>query len=41
VRLHCAVDAGLIGGAVVRTGDFVIDGSLKARLERLATQIMH
>jgi F-type H+-transporting ATPase subunit delta len=41
VRLHCDVDAGLIGGAVVRAGDFVIDGSLKARLERLATQIMH
>lgn len=41
VRLHCAVDAGLIGGAVVRAGDFVIDGSLKASLERLATQIMH
>jgi F-type H+-transporting ATPase subunit delta len=41
VRLHCAVDAGLIGGAVVRAGDFVIDGSLKARLERLASQIMH
>jgi F-type H+-transporting ATPase subunit delta len=41
VRLHCAVDAGLIGGAIVRAGDFVIDGSLKARLERLATQIMH
>ena len=41
VRLHCDVDAGLIGGAVVRAGDFVIDGSLKARLERLASQIMH
>ena len=41
VRLHCEVDAGLIGGAVVRAGDFVIDGSLKARLERLATQLMH
>ena len=41
VRLHCAVDAALIGGAVVRAGDFVIDGSLRARLERLATQIMH
>jgi F0F1-type ATP synthase delta subunit len=25
----------------VRAGDFVIDGSLKSRLERLATQIMH
>jgi F-type H+-transporting ATPase subunit delta len=41
VRLHCAVDAALIGGAIVRAGDFVIDGSLKARLERLASQIMH
>lgn len=41
VRLHCSVDAGLIGGAIVRAGDFVIDGSLKARLERLASQIMH
>jgi F-type H+-transporting ATPase subunit delta len=41
VRLHCAVDAALIGGAVVRAGDFVIDGSLKARLERLASQITH
>jgi F-type H+-transporting ATPase subunit delta len=39
VRLHCDVDAGLIGGAIVRAGDFVIDGSLKARLERLAVEI--
>lgn len=36
VRLQCAVDASLIGGAIVRAGDFVIDGSLKARLDRLA-----
>ena len=41
VRLHCAVDATLIGGAIVRAGDFVIDGSLKARLERLAAKITH
>jgi F-type H+-transporting ATPase subunit delta len=41
VRLHCDVDPSLIGGAVVRTGDFVIDGSLKARLDRLAAQITH
>jgi F-type H+-transporting ATPase subunit delta len=37
VRLHCDVDAGLIGGAVIRSGDFVIDGSLRARLERLSS----
>lgn len=41
VRLHCEVDPSLIGGAVVRSGDFVIDGSLKARLDRLAAQITH
>ena len=35
VRLHCEVDPRLIGGAVVRAGDFVIDGSLQGRLERL------
>jgi F-type H+-transporting ATPase subunit delta len=37
VRLHCDVDANLIGGAVIRSGDFVIDGSLRARLERLSS----
>ena len=35
VRLHPSVDPGLIGGAVVRAGDFVLDGSLKGKLERL------
>jgi F-type H+-transporting ATPase subunit delta len=37
VRLHCVVDADLLGGAIVRSGDLVIDGSLRAGLERLAT----
>ena len=37
VRMHNSVDAALLGGAVVRAGDLVIDGSLKGRLERLAT----
>ena len=41
VRLHCEVDASLIGGAVVRAGDFVIDGSLKARLDRMAVEMAH
>jgi F-type H+-transporting ATPase subunit delta len=41
VRLHCEVDASLIGGAIVRAGDFVIDGSLKARLDRLAVEMTH
>lgn len=41
VRLHCEVDASLVGGAIVRSGDFVIDGSLRARLERLAGAMTH
>ncbi|HWL63315.1 MAG TPA: F0F1 ATP synthase subunit delta [Steroidobacteraceae bacterium] len=36
VRVQSAVDPSLIGGAVVRAGDLTIDGSVKARLERLA-----
>ena len=39
VRLHCEVDASLLGGAVVRSGDMVIDGSLKAGLEKLTRAI--
>jgi F-type H+-transporting ATPase subunit delta len=34
-----SVDASLLGGAVVRAGDLVIDGSLKGRLQRLATEL--
>ena len=36
VRISTEVDENLIGGAVIRAGDVVIDGSLRARLEGLA-----
>lgn len=36
IDLSTAVDPELIGGAVIRAGDFVIDGSVRAKLERLA-----
>lgn len=36
VRLTASVDPALIGGALVRSGDFVLDGSLRDRLTRLA-----
>jgi F-type H+-transporting ATPase subunit delta len=39
VQIHAAVDASLIGGAVVRAGDLTIDGSVKARLARLAHEL--
>ncbi|MCZ6761636.1 MAG: F0F1 ATP synthase subunit delta [Gammaproteobacteria bacterium] len=41
VRLHCEIDESLIGGAVIRAGDLVIDGSLSGRLARLATELTH
>ena len=41
VSLHCEVDESLLGGAVIRAGDLVIDGSLKGRLERLASRLAH
>jgi F-type H+-transporting ATPase subunit delta len=39
VRLHTRVDSSLLGGAVLKAGDLVIDGSLKGRLDRLATEL--
>ena len=35
VELSTAIDASLIGGAVIAAGDVVIDGSLKGKLARL------
>ena len=39
VTLKVSTDASLIGGAVIRAGDLVIDGSVKARLEKLAAAV--
>ena len=39
VDVACRVDASLLAGAVVRAGDWVIDGSLKSRLAKLAAAI--
>lgn len=36
VTLNTTVDASLIGGVIVRSGDTVIDGSIKGRLGKLA-----
>jgi F-type H+-transporting ATPase subunit delta len=36
IRITTEIDETLIGGAVIRAGDVVIDGSLRARLEGLA-----
>jgi len=39
VTLEVSTDASLIGGAVIRAGDLVIDGSVKARLEKLSAAV--
>lgn len=41
VELETAIDESLIGGAVIDTGDVVIDGSLRSRLARLETALTH
>jgi len=35
VTLQCKTDASLIGGAIIRAGDLVIDGSIAAQLNKL------
>ena len=40
VKIETKLDENLIGGAVIRAGDVVIDGSLRARLEGLANALV-
>lgn len=35
VSLQCQVDASLSGGAIIRAGDMVIDGSVRGKLNRM------
>ena len=39
VQLTCTTDESLIGGAVIRAGDLVIDGSVTAHVSRLAAAL--
>jgi len=41
VELETAVDESLIGGAVIDAGDVVIDGSLRGKLARLQSALLH
>jgi F-type H+-transporting ATPase subunit delta len=41
VTLTCTTDAALLGGAIIRAGDLVIDGSVLGKLERLGTALSH
>ncbi len=37
VNVHNTTDASLLGGVLIRAGDLVIDGSVRGRLNKLAT----
>ncbi len=39
VRLSTAIDPALLGGAVIRAGDLVIDGSISGRLQRMSAEL--
>ena len=39
VKLKCTTNPDLIGGAVIRTGDWVYDGSVRAQLQQMAASM--
>ena len=39
IKLEASIDETLIGGAIVRAGDWVVDGSVKAQLQDLVSVI--
>lgn len=41
VTLNCSVDPAIVGGAIIRAGDVVIDGSVTGKLDKLATALKH
>lgn len=40
VALECNVDETLLGGAIIRAGDMVIDGSVAGRLDKLGAALL-
>ena len=41
VEVTCRVDESLLGGAIIRAGDMVIDGSVSGQIERLSIELTH
>lgn len=39
VKLHTEIDESLIGGVKIKVGDLVIDGSMRARLDKMASAL--
>jgi len=39
INLEAEIDASMLGGAIIYAGDMVIDGSVRGRLQKLATRL--
>ncbi|GEK07783.1 F-type H+-transporting ATPase subunit delta [Pseudoalteromonas peptidolytica F12-50-A1] len=39
VKLNCSIDEAIVSGLVIKAGDTVIDGSVRGKLDRLATSL--
>jgi len=39
VKLNCSEDPAVVGGMLIKAGDMVIDGSIRGKLDRLATAL--
>ena len=39
INLESEIDVSMLGGAVIYAGDMVIDGSVRGRLQKLATRL--
>ena len=41
VEINTTVDKSIVGGAIIRAGDMIIDGSITAQLDRLSSDLAH
>jgi F-type H+-transporting ATPase subunit delta len=41
VSLSCRVDSSLLGGAIIKAGDLVIDGSTLGQIQKLSIELVH
>jgi F-type H+-transporting ATPase subunit delta len=41
VEVSTTVDKSIVGGAIIRAGDLIIDGSVTGQLDRLASELSH
>ncbi len=41
VEITSTIDKSLLGGAIIRAGDMIIDGSVTAQLDRLSSDLTH